>query len=59
VGYYRIEQPTNPCDVWGNHGQRAHELFQNSKISEGDYGSLMMDIGIDIFKSQTDETTDF
>jgi hypothetical protein len=51
--------PTNRCEVWGDYGQRAHELFQNSKISEGDYASLMMDIGIDIFKSQTDEAPDF
>lgn len=51
--------PTNHCEVWGNYGQGAHELFQMSKITEGDYASLMMDIGIDIFESQQDETPDF
>ncbi|MEN9611130.1 MAG: hypothetical protein RLZZ628_1944 [Bacteroidota bacterium] len=54
-----LYEPTNRCEVWGDYGQRAYELFQISKISEGDYGALMRDIGIDIFKSQMDETLDF
>ncbi len=54
-----LYQPTNHCEVWGDYGQLAYELFRHSKISEGDYGSLMMDIGVDIFQNPVEETFDF
>jgi Zn-dependent peptidase ImmA (M78 family) len=45
--------------VWGNYGELAFDLFESGKISEGDYASVMMDIGIDIFKEPVADYVDF
>jgi Zn-dependent peptidase ImmA (M78 family) len=38
----------NVCKIIGDYGERAKRLFENGKISEQHYISLMHDIGIDI-----------
>ena len=48
VGLYN---PGNDGELWGSYGSLAKLLFDNEKISEGHYASLMDDIGIDIFKN--------
>jgi len=40
--------------LWGDYGLLAKTLFDNEKISEGHFASLMADIGIDIFENLED-----
>lgn len=40
----------NEAVLWGNYGIIAKQLFDNGKVSEGHFASLMADIGIDIFE---------
>ena len=42
--------PGNDSQIWGDYGSKAKKLFDNEKISEGHYASIMADIGIDIFE---------
>jgi Zn-dependent peptidase ImmA (M78 family) len=55
----QLYKPTLSNDVWGDYGETALELFNLQKISEGDYTSLMIDIGIDVLKQPTDDILDF
>ena len=55
----RLYEKTDSIDVWGDYGKIALDLFQNRKISEGDYTSLMIDVGIDVLASQPEELIDF
>ena len=45
-----LYKPGNNQLIIGDYGVLANELFQNDKISESHYASLMNDIGIDIYK---------
>jgi Zn-dependent peptidase ImmA (M78 family) len=54
-----LYKATNSNDVWGDYGESALELFQSRKISEGDYASLMIEIGVDVFAEPTDDVFDF
>lgn len=54
-----LYQPSNVELVWGNYGEIAFDLFELGKISEGDYASLMIDIGVDIFKKTIPDYPDF
>lgn len=54
-----LYKPTNNNDVWGDYGESALELFHSRKISEGDYASLMMEIGVDVFAEPVDDIFDF
>lgn len=49
-----LYKPDNKSEVWGDYGTLAKTLFDNEKISEGQYASLMADIGIDIFEKLED-----
>lgn len=49
-----LYSPGNEGKLWGDYGSKARKLFENEKISEGHYASLMSDIGIDIFKDLED-----
>jgi len=40
--------------LWGNYGVIAKQLFDNEKLSEGHFASIMADIGIDIFENLED-----
>jgi Zn-dependent peptidase ImmA (M78 family) len=42
--------PGNDEQIWGTYGSKAKQLFDEEKISEGHFASLMQDIGIDIFE---------
>ncbi len=50
----KLYEPGNEGELWGNYGELARRLFDNEQISEGHYGSLLADIGIDIFKDFDD-----
>jgi Zn-dependent peptidase ImmA (M78 family) len=54
-----LYSPNNSTDVWGDYGESALELFQTNKISEGDYASIMIDIGVDILQMPKDDDFDF
>lgn len=43
-----LYQPGNTNLIIGDYGDKAKRLFDNEKISESHFASLMMDIGIDI-----------
>ena len=45
----KLYKSSDSNDVWGDYGELALSLFQSEKIQEGDYASLMMDIGVDVF----------
>jgi len=45
-----LYEPSKTEGVWGNYGELAFGLFESGKISEGDFSSLMLDIGVDIFQ---------
>lgn len=49
-----LYSPGNEGILWGNYGTIAKQLFDNEKISEGHFASLMADIGIDIFENFED-----
>lgn len=44
----------NDGELWGDYGLRAKKLFDQEKLSEGHYASLMSDIGIDVFQNLDD-----
>lgn len=46
---------TNAVKFLGSYGELAKSLFDQEKISESHYLSLMMDIGIDLSKDELDE----
>lgn len=45
----KIYRPGNRNETIGDYGELAYKLFDNEKISEMNFASLMADIGIDIF----------
>jgi Zn-dependent peptidase ImmA (M78 family) len=49
-----LYKPGNDEQVWGTYGSVAKQLFDEEKISEGHFASLMQDIGIDIFEKIDD-----
>ncbi len=49
-----LYNPGNSGDLWGDYGILAKQLFDNEKLSEGNFASLMNDVGIDIFKNFID-----
>jgi Zn-dependent peptidase ImmA (M78 family) len=53
-----LYDPGNDGKVIGNYGTIAKTLFDEEKISEGHYISLMRDIGIDVFNDNNDDSTD-
>lgn len=54
-----LYKATNSHDVWGDYGELALELFHSQKISEGDYASMMIEIGVDVFADPTEDILDF
>lgn len=50
--------PTNNTEFIGDYGDLAHKLVDSEKISEGDYFSLMMDIGIDVLEEKQENDSD-
>jgi Zn-dependent peptidase ImmA (M78 family) len=55
----QLYKPTYTEGVWGNYGELAFDLFESGKISEGDYATIMMDIGTDIFQEPMADYVDF
>jgi Zn-dependent peptidase ImmA (M78 family) len=55
----QLYKPNNIELVWGNYGELAFDLFESGKISEGDYASIMLDIGTDIFEESMADYVDF
>lgn len=53
-----LYEPGNEGKVIGNYGSIAKSLFDQEKISEGHYISLMKDIGFDVFNENNDDSTD-
>ncbi len=53
-----LYEPGNEGKVIGNYGSIAKSLFDQEKISEGHYISLMKDIGFDVFNDSTNVTQD-
>ena len=51
-----LYEPGNEGKVIGDYGSLAKALFDEEKISEGHYISLMKDIGIDVFNDKNDES---
>ena len=49
-------EPGNEGKVICNYGSIARTLFNEEKISEGHYVSLMKDIGIDVFNVGNDDS---
>ena len=47
-----LYKPGNKDLILGDYGVLAYELFNNEKISESHYASLMNDIGVDIFSKE-------
>lgn len=50
----KLYLPSNQVEFISNYGDLANRLVENKKISEGDYFSLMMDIGVDILSNHND-----
>ena len=53
-----LYEPGNDGKVIGNYGSIAKSLFDEEKISEGHYISLMKDIGIDVFNDNSNDSQD-
>jgi Zn-dependent peptidase ImmA (M78 family) len=53
-----LYEPGNDGKVIGNYGSIAKSLYDEEKISEGHYISLMKDIGIDVFNDNNDDSAD-
>ncbi len=47
-----LYKPGNHNLIIGDYGEKAKRLFDNEKISESHFASLMLDIGIDIFEGE-------
>jgi len=53
-----LSEPGNEGKVIGNYGSIAKSLFDEEKISEGHYISLMKDIDIDVFNDNDNDSPD-
>ena len=51
-----LYEPGNEGKVIGDYGSLAKALFDEEKISEGHYISLMKDIGINVFNDKNDDS---